>query len=129
MFDFPARRIADPKLSLQLQRRDPILCMSDQINSLEPFGQRQLGGVKDCSCCCCRLVATLIALVPFAAVIVDHAEALTLPTPRATKALRPAAKLQCLLALLLSPEGLDEIGEGKPLLVLDLVLGHEIVLK
>jgi hypothetical protein len=75
------------------------------------------------------LVATLIALVPFAAVIVDHAEALTLPTPRATKALRPAAKLQRLLALLLSPVGLDEIGEGKPFLVLNLVLGHEKVLE
>ena len=74
-------------------------------------------------------MATLIALIPLSAVIVDHAEALTLPTPRTMEALGPAGKLQSREALLLSPIGLDEIGEGKPLLVLDSVLGHAMVLK
>ncbi len=73
-------------------------------------------------------MTTLIALIPFSAVIVNHAEALTLPTPRTMEALRPAGKLQSGEALLLSPIGLDEIGEGKPLLVLDLVLWHAMVL-
>jgi hypothetical protein len=45
------------------------------------------------------------------------------------EALGPAGKLQSCEALLLSPIGLDEIGEGKPLLVLDSVLGHAMVLK
>jgi hypothetical protein len=44
------------------------------------------------------------------------------------EALRPAGKLQSREALLLSPIGLDEIGEGKPFLVLDPVLGHAMVL-
>ena len=74
-------------------------------------------------------MATLIALIPFSAVIVYHAEALTRPTPRTMEALGPAGKLQSREALLLSPIGLDEIGEGKPLLVLDSVLGHAMVLK
>jgi len=74
------------------------------------------------------LVATLIALIPFSAIIVNHSETLALPTPRTMEALRPAGKLQSREALLLSPIGLDEIGEGKPFLVLDPVLGHAMVL-
>ena len=58
-----------------------------------------------------------------------HTEALTLPTPRATEALRPAGKRLARRALSLSPIDLDELGEGKPLLVLDLALGHGMVLK
>jgi hypothetical protein len=38
------------------------------------------------------LMATLIALVPFAAMIVDHSKLHTLPTPRAMEALGPACK-------------------------------------
>ena len=60
----------------------------------------------------------------FSAIIVDHADLLTLPTLRATETLGPAGKLQGSETLLLGSIGLDEIGEGKPLLVLDSVLGH-----
>lgn len=74
-------------------------------------------------------MATLIALVPFAAVIADYSKLLTLPTLRAAEALRPASKLQGREALFLSSIGLDEIGKGKPLLVLDFDLGHGIVLQ
>jgi hypothetical protein len=73
-------------------------------------------------------MAALIALVPFAAVVVDHAEVLALPTPLATEALGPSGKLQGREALLLCPVGLNEFGEGKPLLVLNFVLGHVRVL-
>jgi hypothetical protein len=59
-------------------------------------------------------MAALIALVPFAAVVVDHAEVLALPTPLATEALGPSGKLQGREALLLCPIGLNEFGEGKP---------------
>ena len=69
-------------------------------------------------------MATLIALLSFAAAIVDHAELLTLPTPRATETHGPAGKLQGRETLLLYSIGLAVIGEGKPLLVLDSVLGH-----
>ncbi len=68
--------------------------------------------------------ATTFALVPFASAIVDHAEALGRATLRAKEAIWPASILQGGKALLLSPKGLNEIGEGKPLLVLDSVLGH-----
>jgi hypothetical protein len=74
------------------------------------------------------LVAALIALVPFAAVVVDHAELLTFPTPLATESLGPSGKLQSSETLLLCPIGLNEFREGKPLLVLNLVLGHARVL-
>lgn len=74
-------------------------------------------------------MATLIALVPFAAVIADYSKLLTLPTLRAVEALRPAGKLQGREALFLSSIGLDEIGKGKPLLVLDVVMGHAMVLQ
>lgn len=73
-------------------------------------------------------MATLIALILFSAVIVNHAEALTIPTLRTMEAQSQAGKLQSREALLLSPIVLDEIGEGKPLLILDLVLGHAMVL-
>jgi len=69
-------------------------------------------------------MATTLALVPFASAIVDHAEALGRATLRTTEAIWPASILQGGKALVLSPKGLDEIGEGKPLLVLDSVLGH-----
>jgi hypothetical protein len=42
--------------------------------------------------------------------------------------LGPAGKLQGSETLLLGSIGLDEIGEGKPLLVLDSVLGHAMLL-
>ena len=74
-------------------------------------------------------MATLVALIPFAAVIVDHSEPLSLTTLRTTEALRPTGKFQCREALLLGSIGLDELGEGKPLLVLDFVLGHGRVLQ
>ncbi len=54
-------------------------------------------------------MATLIALVPFAAVIADYSKLLTLPTLRAVEALRSAGKLQGREALFLSSIGLDEI--------------------
>ncbi len=69
-------------------------------------------------------MATLIALVSFAAIIVDHADLLTFPTPQATETLGSAGKLQGCETLLLGSIGLDEIGEGKPLLLLNSVLGH-----
>jgi hypothetical protein len=74
-------------------------------------------------------MATLVALVPFAAVIADCSKLLTLPTLRAAEALRPAGKLQGREALFLSSIGLYEIGKGKPLLVLAFVLGHAMVLQ
>lgn len=58
-------------------------------------------------------MATTFALVPFASAIVDHAEALGRATLRATEAIWPASILQGGKALLLSPKGLNEIGEGK----------------
>lgn len=58
-------------------------------------------------------MAALIALVPFATVVVDHAEVLTHLTPLATEAFRPSGKLQGREALLLSRIGLNEFGEGK----------------
>jgi hypothetical protein len=73
-------------------------------------------------------MAALVALVPFAAVVVDHAEVLTLPTPLATEAIGPSGKLEGREALLLCPISLNEFREGKPLLVLNLVLGHARVL-
>jgi len=73
-------------------------------------------------------MAALIALEPFAAVVVDHAEALTLPTPLATEAIGPSGKLQGCAALLLSPISLNEFGEGKSLLILDSALGHARIL-
>jgi hypothetical protein len=72
-------------------------------------------------------MATLITLVSFLAIIVDHADLLTLPTLRATEPLGPAAKLQGSETLLLGSIGLDEIGEGKPLLVLESALGHAML--
>jgi len=53
-------------------------------------------------------MAALIALEPFAAVVVDHAEVLTLPAPRATEALGPSGKLQGREAFLRCPIGLNE---------------------
>jgi hypothetical protein len=73
-------------------------------------------------------MAALVALVPFAAVVVDHAEVLTLPTPLATEAIGPSGKLEGREALLLCPISLNYFIEGKPLLVLNLVLGHARVL-
>lgn len=69
-------------------------------------------------------MATTFALVPFASAIVNHAEALGRATLRAMETIWPASILQGGKALLLSPKGLNEIGEGKPLLVLDSALGH-----
>jgi hypothetical protein len=69
-------------------------------------------------------MATTFALVPFASAIVDHAEALGRATLRTTEAIWPASILQGGKALVLSPKSLNEIGERKPLLVLDSVLGH-----
>jgi hypothetical protein len=68
-------------------------------------------------------MATLIALVPFAEVIVDHSKLGSLPTQRAMEALVPSCKLLGWETLFLSPIGLDEIGQGKPLLVLFLFWG------
>ena len=48
-------------------------------------------------------MAALIALVPFATVVVDHAEVLTLPTPLAAEALGPSGMLQGREALLSVP--------------------------
>ncbi len=67
-------------------------------------------------------MATLIALIPFAAVIADCSKPLTLPT------LRAAGKLQGGEALFLSSIGLYEFGNGKPLLVLDFPPGHAMAL-
>ena len=69
-------------------------------------------------------MATTLALVSLASAIVDRAEALSGATLRSAKTIRPASVLQGCVALLLSPKGLYEVGEGKPLLVLDSVLGH-----
>jgi hypothetical protein len=73
-------------------------------------------------------MATLIALVSFAAIIVDHADLLTLPTLQATETLGRTGKLQDSETLLLGSISLDEIREGKPLLVLDSALGHAMPL-
>ena len=73
-------------------------------------------------------MATTLALVPLASAIVDHAEAFCHATMRTTEAIWPARRLQCRIALLLGAEGLNEVGEGKPLLVLGSVLGHPTVL-
>ena len=71
----------------------------------------------------------MVALAAFAAVIADDSKRLTLPALRAAEALWPAGKLQGREALFLSSIGLDEIGKGKPLLVLDFVLGHAMDLQ
>jgi hypothetical protein len=68
------------------------------------------------------VLAALIALVPFAAVVVDHPDCLGLPTPLASEALGPMGKLQSREAFRLRPIGMDEFGEGKHILVLDSVL-------
>lgn len=73
-------------------------------------------------------MATLIALVSFAAVIVGHADLLSLPTLRATETHGPAGKLQGSETLLLRSIGLPEIGEGQPPLLLVSVLGHATLL-
>jgi hypothetical protein len=73
-------------------------------------------------------MATTLALVPLAPAIMDHAEALSRSTLRTTEAIWAASILQCRMALLLSPKGLKEVGEGKTFLVLDSVLGHLTVL-
>jgi hypothetical protein len=72
-------------------------------------------------------MTTTLALVPLPSGIMDHAEAFSFATLRTTEAIWPASILQCRMALLLRPKGLNEIGEGKPFLVLDSVLGHLIV--
>ena len=69
-------------------------------------------------------MTTTLALVPLTSAIVDHAKALSGATLRATEAIWPASILQGGKALFLRPIGLNEVGEGKPLLVLDFVLGH-----
>jgi hypothetical protein len=69
-------------------------------------------------------MATTLALVPLASGSVDHAEALSRATRRKTEAIWPASVLQCRMALILSPKGLKEVGEGKTILVLESVLGH-----
>ena len=66
--------------------------------------------------------------LPLASAIVDQAEAFCHATLRTTEAIWPACRLQCRIALLLGAEGLNEVGEGKPLLVLGSVLGHQTVL-
>ena len=71
-------------------------------------------------------MATTFALVPFASAIVDHVEALGRATLRTTEAIWPASIHQGGKALVLSHKSLNEIGEAKPLLVLDSVLGHLI---
>lgn len=114
VLDPPSSRITYPKLSPEFHRRDPVFSVGDEIDGLEPCDQGKLCGVKYGACCYRRLMATTLALVPLASAVVDHAEALSRATLGTIEAIRPASILQRRMALLLSPKGMNEVGEGKP---------------
>jgi len=47
VFELPGRVVADAELPGQLQRREAILALGQQVDGQEPGGQRQVGGMED----------------------------------------------------------------------------------
>lgn len=122
VFHEPGAVVADAQLPGQLQGRNTILRLREQIDRQQPFGQRQLRAGEQRSGRDRGLPAAAVALIQPAS---EHAMA-TVPTLGADETLRPAPGEQRLLALRLGSVLLQKFAQTHALLKLHLVPRHRL---
>ena len=119
VLDLPGRVLRGPQMPGELERRDAVLALRQQVDGLEPDDQRQLGAVEDGVCRQGRLETTPTAL--------DQSPAFQLrvafpSAARAEEAVRPAQFRQRFSTQLRGPEAGLESAPTQPLLELNPIL-------
>lgn len=119
----PGRGVAHAELTLECQGRQPGLGLADQVDGEKPDRQWQLGVLHEAACGQRRLVAAAVALEQLARAVADDVVVKVIAA-RTPEAVRPTRLLDCLGALRLSAEAVQELGNRHAVLELNLVQGH-----
>ena len=125
VLDQPRRRIAHPNVTHQLQRRDIVLALAEQVHRQKPAAQGQLGAGKDGPAGQRCLLATSTALIVRPPRTHHPAVAPTLAA-RAAKPGGPARFLKGRVALLIGSELFHKLCQRKPGLKLDTIHRHGV---
>lgn len=121
--DKPRGGVAHPQLSLERERRQPGLGLTDEVDRQEPDRQGQFGGLEDGASDQRALMPAGIALEQLPGAATQHAMRRTAAT-RAAKTLRPARLLKRRLALLLGAVPLEKLRHRQARLELDSIHRH-----
>ncbi len=121
VLDAPGGIVGNPQLAVQLHRRDPLLGLGQQVDRLEPEGQRQLAGLEDGPGDDRGLPAAAVALAQLAGV---QETAPVVAAVRAHEAVRPAQPEQCVMALVLVSVMFEKFVETEAFLELDRISLH-----
>ena len=123
MLHQPGAAVAQPELALELQRRDVVLGLGEQLHGEEPARQRQLARFEDGAADQARLELAAAAL-PVAQAAALEAGARCAATGRADESMGPARRLQRCTALLLGSIEFQKFGHRKTRLKLHSVHRH-----
>lgn len=104
----PGAFVAHAQVALELQRRDAVLGLRQQVHGQKPARQGQFGGLKDCPACHRGLLAAGRTLPILQALALKRA-VVRAGTVRADKARRPARGHQRRMALRLRAVALHEV--------------------
>lgn len=124
VLDEPGGAVAHAQLAGQLQRRDVVLGLRQQLHGQEPARQRQLGGLEDGAAGDAALVLAAGALPVQAAFAPERGARLHHAAGGADEPAGPARGDERLLALLLGAVAVHELRQRQPLLELDSVHRH-----
>ncbi len=123
VLDEPCRGVRRAQVAFELERRNVVLGLCEQVHSEEPTGQRQLRRLEDRSSDDAALVAALGA-VPVQPALSPKRATRGTATRRAGEALRPVRGDQRRLRLRLGPLLLHELGHRQSSLMLHAVHRH-----
>ena len=119
----PGGAVAHTELAHQLQRRDVVLGLSEQLHGQEPARQAELAGLEDRSADQAALVGAGPAL-PIGQAAAHEAGSCSPAAARADKAIGPARRLQRRAALRFGSVTLEELRHRQPRLKLHSVHLH-----
>ncbi len=122
--DQPGRGVAHAQLPPQRQRRQPGLCLTDQVDRQEPGSQRQFRALKDSAGNQRGLMSAGGALKDFASAVTNDAMCCS-SASRAMEAFGPASRLKRFLALRLGSIALEKFRHRQSRLKLDSVHRHD----
>lgn len=120
----PGRFVAHPQVALELQGRDVVFCLREQVHGPKPAHQRQFGRLKDRSAGCRGLLRAGRTLPVLQSLALESAMARA-SAARADKTCRLSRSHQRCMALFLCSVTLHELCYRKPLLKLNLIDRHD----
>jgi len=117
----PGRVVRNPQLAMQMHRRNALFALRQQVDRLEPHGQRQLRRLEDSAGDHRGLALAAVALAQLARVQVA---ALVVAAVRTHEAVRPAHLEQLVEALVLVAVFFHEFVQAEAFLELDRISSH-----